>query len=67
MKTVIVTGGAGFIGSNLVDKLLSKNYRVIAIDNFDNFYPKKFKEENIKNARKNRNFKFFKADIRNVS
>ena len=32
-KKVIVTGCAGFIGSNLVDRLLKKNYRVLGIDN----------------------------------
>lgn len=66
MKTVIVTGGAGFIGSHLIDRLLSKKYKVFCIDSFDSFYPRKFKEENIQNARKNKNFKLYEVDIRNV-
>jgi UDP-glucuronate 4-epimerase len=48
MKTVLVTGGAGFIGSHLIDKLLSQGYHVINIDNFNNFYYPKIKESNIK-------------------
>ena len=38
MKTVLVTGGAGFIGSNLVRELLAKGYRVVCVDNFDDTY-----------------------------
>lgn len=44
----LVTGGAGFIGSNLVKKLLSRdNVRITCIDNFDSFYSPKIKENNI--------------------
>lgn len=48
MKTILVTGGAGFIGSHLIDKLLSLGYNVINIDNFNDFYDPKIKEKNIK-------------------
>jgi UDP-glucuronate 4-epimerase len=48
MKTILVTGGAGFIGSHLIDKLLSLGYNVINIDNFNEFYDPKIKENNIK-------------------
>lgn len=48
MKTVLVTGGAGFIGSHLIDKLLNQGYNVINIDNFNDFYDPKIKENNIK-------------------
>lgn len=34
METVLVTGGAGFIGSNLCEHLLGKNYKVVCLDNF---------------------------------
>jgi UDP-glucuronate 4-epimerase len=44
MKTVIVTGAAGFIGSNLSQELLSRGYRVVGIDNFDDTYDARFKD-----------------------
>jgi UDP-glucuronate 4-epimerase len=49
MKTYLVTGGAGFIGSHLIDRLLSLGHQVINIDNFNDFYDVKIKEQNILN------------------
>lgn len=59
-----MTGGAGFIGSNLTDKLLSEGNSVIVIDNFDNFYDRKIKENNLMNALSYNNFKLIEGDIR---
>lgn len=72
MKTILVTGGSGFIGSSLVDKLLLDNHRVVIIDNFNNFYDPKIKESNIKEVINNmqnhniddRNLVIYRTDIR---
>ncbi len=60
-KNLIVTGGLGFIGSNLIKLLLEKKYFVINIDNISyssNFY-------NLKSVNKNKDYKFIKCDINN--
>ena len=64
MKTYLITGGAGFIGSSLADDLLEKNNRVVVIDNFCDFYDPQIKENNIKNALKSDNYKLYRGDIR---
>ncbi len=67
MKRVLVTGGAGFIGSNLINKLLSTGcYHVYCIDNFDAFYSRGQKELNINNFFNNSHFEFIEDDIRNI-
>ncbi len=48
MARVLITGGAGFIGSILADELLKKNNFVLSIDNFDPYYSKNIKLTNIK-------------------
>lgn len=64
---IIVTGGAGFIGSNLIEQLLlDSNNIVTCIDNFDNFYSKELKKNNLKSALKNPRFTFFEIDIRDA-
>ena len=63
MKKIIVTGGLGFIGSNLIKLLLKKNYSVVNIDKVSyasNFY-------NTKNFSNKKNYKFIKLDINNKS
>ena len=60
MKKIIVTGGLGFIGSNLIDLLINKNYYVINIDKVtysSNFY-------NTLEYKNSKNYKFLKYDIR---
>ena len=64
MNTYFITGGAGFIGSTLSEKLLSLGNKVVTIDNFCDFYNPKIKENNIKNLLLNHNFKLYRADIR---
>ena len=60
-KTIVVTGGLGFIGSNLIGLLIEQNYNVINIDKISyssNFY-------NVKEFKNNKNYKFYKCDINN--
>ena len=67
MKTVLITGGAGFIGSHLSEWLLRRDSSVLCLDNFDNFYDPNLK---IKNAERVRRafldrFELITGDIRN--
>lgn len=64
MTTYFITGGAGFIGSSLTKKILESGNKVVAIDNFCDFYNPKIKENNIKEFENNSNYKMYKADIR---
>ena len=61
MKNVIVTGGLGFIGSNLIELLLKKKYSVINVDK--NTYSSNF--YNVKEFKKNKNYRYIKCDIAN--
>ncbi len=58
---VLVTGGAGFIGSNIVDRLLKQNNKVVCLDNFSTG-----KRENIKDYLSDSNFTLIEGDIRDL-
>ena len=60
MKKIVVTGGLGFIGSNLIDLLIKRNFKVINLDKItysSNFY-------NVKEFSKSKDYKFIKCDIK---
>ena len=61
---ILITGSAGFIGYNFA-KFLLKNtkYKLIGLDNLNNYYPVKIKKKRLKVLKKYNNFKFFKIDL----
>lgn len=63
MKTILVTGVAGFIGSFVGQRLLDKNYRVIGVDNLNDYYSVDLKFDRLKRLFKDNNFMFHKIDI----
>ncbi|MCB9307405.1 MAG: SDR family NAD(P)-dependent oxidoreductase [Lewinellaceae bacterium] len=65
--TILVTGGAGFIGSHLCEHLLGKGIEVVCIDNFDRFYDPAVKEQNISGLEENARFHLYRGDIRDES
>jgi len=62
-QTILVTGGAGFIGSHLAKKLIDKGYSVVIVDNFNKYYDPRLKENRIKNILKGLSFKLYRIDI----
>ncbi|MDD5626956.1 MAG: GDP-mannose 4,6-dehydratase [Patescibacteria group bacterium] len=63
-QKILVTGGAGFIGSHLVEKLLQQKHQVLSLDNFDPFYNSNIKKTNITTALKNPRYTLIRGDIR---
>ncbi|TSC92547.1 MAG: NAD-dependent epimerase/dehydratase, partial [Candidatus Berkelbacteria bacterium Licking1014_85] len=61
VKKILLVGGAGYLGSVLCRKLLNRRYKVRVLDNLT------YGDEGIKALYKNKNFEFFKGDIRNIS
>mgnify|MGYP001331948342 CR=1 FL=1 len=60
---VLVTGSAGFIGSNLAEALCKKDYNVLGIDCFTDYYPRKLKEQNLSNLKSEKNFEFLETNL----
>lgn len=61
MKSIAITGGAGFIGSHLVDALIKENYSIVVIDNYSTGSP-----QNLSHHLRNKNLKLVEGDIRDV-
>jgi UDP-glucuronate 4-epimerase len=60
---VLLTGGAGFIGSHLAEELLRRGAQLTIVDNLDNFYSQKWKRTNLEDIRRTGNFDFVEQDI----
>lgn len=63
MKNILITGGAGFIGSHLTERLLKNGHRIIALDNFNDYYDPAIKRENIKGPLSHPNYESIEGDI----
>lgn len=63
----LITGGAGFIGSHLCEALLNQGHSIDIIDNFDPYYNREIKEENIRSILTNEKANLFELDIQNYS
>ena len=59
----LITGAAGFIGSQLAEKLLAQGHSVIGVDNFDPFYARELKELNLETLKSHPSFSFYEIDI----
>ena len=60
---ILVTGGAGFIGSHLCERLLARGYEVLCLDNFNDFYDPALKEENVRALLDHPRFTLVRGDI----
>ena len=67
MSKILVTGSSGFIGMHLCFKLLDSGYQLLGIDNMNDYYDVNLKEARLFELLKNKNFKFEKADICDLS
>ena len=68
-KQILITGGAGFIGSHLSERLIELGHDVVIIDNFNNYYDPNLKEENVRIVkqtalRHEKSYKICRGDIR---
>jgi UDP-glucuronate 4-epimerase len=64
---ILITGAAGFIGSNVADRLLELGHQVVGLDNFDPYYDPEQKRRNILAARTRDRYEFVEADVRSAA
>jgi UDP-glucuronate 4-epimerase len=65
MKNILITGGAGFIGSHLVERLLAEGgWHITVVDDFNDFYDPSIKRDNVAEHLSNKQFRLVEADIR---
>jgi UDP-glucuronate 4-epimerase len=68
IKSILITGGAGFIGSHLVDRLIAEgDWQITVIDDFNNFYEPSIKRENVRAHLRHSAYELHEVDIRDRS
>src|SRR5262245_59464751 len=67
MPSILITGGAGFIGSHLTEALLREGREVVVLDNFDDFYLPEVKRRNLEPLARRPGFTLVEGDIRDQS
>ncbi len=65
--SVLVTGGAGFIGSHLCERLLEDAFEVVSLDSYDDFYDPAIKRGNLAECRDHARFTEVEGDIRDAA
>jgi UDP-glucuronate 4-epimerase len=63
MAKILLTGGAGFIGSHLAERLLTQGHSLLIVDDFNDFYPPAIKRRNISSVREHGIFELIEAEI----
>ena len=66
-QTILVTGAAGFIGSEVTRQLLDAGHRVIGIDNLNDYYAVELKEYRLKQLKSRTGFEFFPIDVEDTA
>lgn len=66
MKTILVTGSAGFIGSKVSEQLLDQNINVVGLDNLNNYYDVRIKHWRLQRLKNRPGFTFYQVDIENL-
>ncbi len=67
MQKILITGGAGFIGSHLSETLLHQGHEVVALDNFNDYYSPAIKRGNIESLLSNKNYELVENEILNLN
>ena len=63
MSTILVTGAAGFIGSHVAERLLRRGDHVVGFDDLNDFYPRKYKNRNLRLLLSYSHFEFIQGSI----
>lgn len=65
--TILITGGAGFIGSNIARKLIDRGDRVVLLDNFNDYYDPQLKRDRVATILSDNKHVLYEGDIRDES